>query len=223
MVFTIVMVATVDKIDRSFLGLRFYIVQTDSMSLSENNADDPVHFNAGDIIFSKKVKDATALEDGAIISFISTNSDSHGKILTHKIRCKEYNSDDIFLGYTTYGTNKGVDDQAIVSPNQVLGEYMGKLAGVGTFFAFVKTTPGYFLCILSPFLLLIIFNAINVIRSAKAYKAEQRAVADAERADIEEKIRENKELLEKLEALKKELEEKNGDASPKDPTEQGSE
>ena len=37
MVFTIITVTTVDKNERSIFGYRFYIVQTDSMSLSENN------------------------------------------------------------------------------------------------------------------------------------------------------------------------------------------
>ena len=39
MIFTVVTVTTVDKNDRSIFGVRFYIVQTDSMSLSENNKD----------------------------------------------------------------------------------------------------------------------------------------------------------------------------------------
>ena len=223
MVFTIVMVATVDRIERTFLGFRFYIVQSDSMSLSENNAQDTVHFNAGDIIFSKKVKDASAIEQGTVISFISTNSDSYGKILTHKIRDKKVNSSGEFLGYVTYGTNTGADDEAVVMPDHVLGEYAGKLAGVGNFFAFMKTTPGYLLCILSPFLLLVIYNAVNVIRASKAYKAEQKAAADAERADIEGKLKENEALLQKIEALKRELEEKRGGEPSETSTEEASE
>lgn len=214
MIFTIVMVATVDRIDRTFLGLRFYIVQSDSMSLSENNADDAVHFNAGDIIFSKKVEDTKALEKGTVISFISTNSDSYGKTLTHRIRETKRNSEGKFLGYVTYGTNTGANDEAIVMPEHVLGEYAGKLAGVGNFFAFVKTIPGYLLCVLAPILLLILYNGINAIRSFKAYKKEQRALIDAERIELDQKIKENEEMLRKIEALKQELAEKNGGTPP---------
>ena len=50
MIFTVFTVATVDKNDRSFFGVKFYIVQTDSMSPSENNKDMDVHFSAGDIV-----------------------------------------------------------------------------------------------------------------------------------------------------------------------------
>ena len=223
MIFTIVMVATVDKADRTFLGRRFYIVQSDSMSMSENNKEMDVHFKAGDIIFSKSVKDVTAIEKGSIISFISTNSDSYGQTLTHMVREAKTNSEGTLIGYVTFGTNTGANDAELVTPDRILGQYAGKLSGVGSFFAFVKTTPGYLLCILSPFVLLILYNAVNIFRNAKAYKAEQKAKNDAERADIDAKLKENEEMLRKLEALKQELEEKNGGAPLDIPSEKDSE
>ena len=72
MVFTIVTVSTFDKNDRNVFGYRFYIVKTDSMSLSENNKDMDVHINAGDIVVMKNVDDPTTLEAGDIIAFLST-------------------------------------------------------------------------------------------------------------------------------------------------------
>ena len=51
-VVTVTTVATTDKNERTIFGLRFYIVQTDSMSKSESNAEMDVHFNAGDIIIA---------------------------------------------------------------------------------------------------------------------------------------------------------------------------
>jgi signal peptidase I len=57
MLFTIITVTTVDKNERSIFGHKFYIVQTDSMSKSENNADMKVHFNAGDIVIIKNLDD----------------------------------------------------------------------------------------------------------------------------------------------------------------------
>ena len=61
MVFTVLTVTTVNKNERSIFGMRFYIVKTGSMSLSENNKDMNVHFNAGDIIIIKNVTTANAL------------------------------------------------------------------------------------------------------------------------------------------------------------------
>ena len=93
MVFTIVTVSTFDKNDRNVFGYRFYIVKTDSMSLSENNKDMDVHINAGDIVVMKNVDDPTTLEAGDIIAFLSTNSDSYGETVTHMIREVKTNKD----------------------------------------------------------------------------------------------------------------------------------
>ena len=67
MVFTVVSVTTLDKNDRSIFGFKFYIVRTDSMSLSEKNKDMDVHFNAGDIILIKNLDDTRNLQAGDII------------------------------------------------------------------------------------------------------------------------------------------------------------
>ena len=212
MVFTIISVTTVDKNERNLFGVRFYIVKTDSMSLSENNADLDVHFNAGDIVIIKNVEDPTKLESGEIIAFISPNEDSYGETITHMIREPRIDSKTgKVIGYVTYGTNTGTNDEEIVTPAYVLGTYAGKLPGVGRFFAFIKSTPGYIICILIPFLLLILYNGANVIRLFRRYKAEQTAVLAAEREEIEAERRKNEEMLRELLELKKTLEKKNDD------------
>lgn len=205
MVFTIITVSTVDKNDKSLFGRNFYIVQTDSMSKSDKNKDLDIHFKAGDIIIVKKVSDPTALEAGDIISFISTNSESYGETITHMIREVKTTSNGKTIGYVTYGTNTGVNDEALVEPDYVLGKYTGKLAGVGKFFSFVKSTSGYIVCILVPFLLLILYNGINVIRLFRRYKKEQTAAMAAEKAQIAEDKRQAEKMLKELQALKEQL------------------
>jgi signal peptidase I len=215
MVFTIVSVTTLDKNDRSIFGFKFYIVQTDSMSESDKNQDIDVHFNAGDIILIKNVKSFSSLKAGDIIAFLSTNSVSYGETVTHMIREVQYDSNGRLIGYVTYGTNTGTNDEAIVEPEYVLGTYAGKLPGVGNFFAFVKTTQGYILCILIPFLLLILYNGVNVIRLFRRYKKEQTAAMDAERAKIAEERKQNEEMLRELQALKEQLEKQSNNKSDK--------
>ena len=205
MLFTVVSVTTLDRNDRNLFGLRFYIVQTDSMSPSENNAHLDVHFSAGDIILIKNVKDATKLQSGDIIAFISTNKVSYGETVTHMIREPRYDSRGGLLGYVTYGTNTNTDDEALVEPEYVIGAYAGKLPGVGHFFAFVKSTPGYICCILIPFLLLILYNGADVIRLFRKYKKEQTAILDAEKAEIAAERQRNEEMLRELLALKNQL------------------
>ena len=210
MIFTIVTVTTVDRNDRSIFGVKFYIVQTDSMSLSENNKDMDVHFNAGDIVIIKNVDDPRALQAGDIIAFMSTNSVSYGETVTHMIREIKKTEDGKVLGYVTYGTNTGTDDEALVEPEYVLGAYSGKLPGVGNFFAFVKSTPGYIVCILVPFLLLILYNGVNVIRLFRKYKREQMEAMQAEKDKLEAERAENQRMMQELLALKAQLDKKEG-------------
>ena len=210
MIFTIVTVTTVDRNDRSIFGVKFYIVQTDSMSLSENNKDMDVHFNAGDIVIIKNVEDNRALQAGDIIAFMSTNSVSYGETVTHMIREVKKTDAGKVLGYVTYGTNTGTDDEALVEPEYVLGVYSGKLPGVGNFFAFVKSTPGYIVCILVPFLLLILYNGVNVIRLFRKYKREQMADMQAEKEKLEAERAENQRMMQELLALKAQLDKKEG-------------
>ena len=222
MIFTIVTVTTVDRNDRSIFGVKFYIVQSDSMSLSENNKDMDVHFNAGDIVIIKNVDDPRALQAGDVIAFMSTNSVSYGETVTHMIREVKKTEDGKVLGYVTYGTNTGTDDEALVEPEYVLGIYSGKLPGVGRFFAFVKSTPGYIVCILVPFLLLILYNGVNVIRLFRKYKREQMADMQAEKEKLEAERAENQRMMQELLALKAQLDQKNGgEGTP--PTEPASE
>ena len=196
MLFTITTVATVDQNDRSLFGIKFYIVQTDSMSESELNKDFDVHFSAGDIVVIKELEDATSLQAGDIIAFVSTNKESYGETITHCIREVKTNENGRVLGYVTYGTNTGVNDEALVEPHQVLGVHTFTLPRFGDFFAFVKTPKGYVACILIPFTLLIFYNCVNVMRLFFKYKYEQKelmlgVLAVKEQYDEEEAYFEN--------------------------------
>lgn len=208
MIFTVVTVTTVDKNERSIFGYRFYIVRTDSMSLSENNADMDVHFNAGDIVVIRELseEEKRSLQSGQIIAFMSTNQDSYGETVTHMIREPKRNSEGKLLGYVTYGTNTGTNDEALVEPGYVLGTYSGKMPTVGRFFAFVKSTPGYIICILVPFLLLILYNGVNVIQLFRKYRKEQMAAMQAEKDQLEAERAENQRMMQELLALKAKLE-----------------
>lgn len=218
MIFTIVSVTTVDQNKRSIFGHRFYIVKSDSMSLSDKNADLEDHFNAGDIVIIKNLDDAEkkSLKPGDIIAFMSTNEDNYGETVTHMIRSVNTNKDGK-IEYETYGTNKGLSDKEPVEPSYVLGLYKGKLPMVGRFFAFVKSTPGYITCILLPFALLILYNVINIVRLSRKYKREQDAAVQAERDQIEAERAENQRMMQELLALKAQLEAQGAVGTP--PTE----
>ena len=109
-----------------------------------------------------------------------------------------------------------VKDENIVTYSFVLGKYQTKLPGVGKFFQFLKTTPGYIVCIFLPFLLLILVQGINSIRLFRQYKKEQlaeleaerekeRAEMAAERQRLEEQQAESQKMMAELLKLKNEL------------------
>lgn len=217
MIFTIVSVNTFDRTDRSIFGYKAFIVLSDSMSATD--------FSAGDLVLSKEV-DPSTLQAGDIISFQSTDPDNYGGVVTHKIR--ELTTDENGNpGFVTYGTTTGKNDETIVTYDFVLGKYQTKLPGVGTFFQFLKTTPGYIVCIFLPFLLLILLQGFNSIRLFRRYKQEQlaeieaqreqeRAELAAERERLEAERLQSQQLMAELQKLKKQLDEKQNGGDPPD-------
>lgn len=196
MIFTVISVTTFNRNDRDLFGYKAYIVNTDSMSKTD--------FNAGDLIFVKEV-DPSTLKEGDIITFMSQDTDSFGETITHKIR-KLTTDAEGNPGFITYGTTTDTDDETIVTYPYVLGKYETHIPKIGTFFNFLKTTPGYFVCIFVPFVLLIIYQGINFFRLFRRYKNEQMAEMQAERDKIEAERAENAKMLAELQALKEQLE-----------------
>ncbi|MEE0830649.1 MAG: signal peptidase I [Longicatena sp.] len=196
MLFTIISVNTFNRNDRSLFGYKMYIVNTDSMAATD--------FNAGSLILSKEV-DPTTLVEGDIITFLSQDTDSFGQTITHKIR-KVTKDAEGNLGFVTYGTTTDTNDESIVTYPYVLGKYQSHLPGVGTFFNFLKTTQGYFICIFTPFMLIILLEGVRFVQLFKRYRKEQMEEVLQEKAKVEAERQENEKMLEELKALKAELE-----------------
>lgn len=199
MLFTIISVNTFNRNDRSLFGYKMYIVNTDSMAATD--------FNAGSLILSKEV-DPTTLVEGDIITFLSQDTNSFGQTITHKIR-KVTKDAEGNLGFVTYGTTTDTNDETIVTYPYVLGKYQSHLPGVGTFFNFLKTTQGYFICIFAPFMLIILLEGVRFVQLFKRYRKEQMEEVLQEKAKVEAERQENEKMLEELKALKAELEKQN--------------
>ena len=187
MIFTIVSVSTFDRTDRSMFGYKAFIVLSDSMSATD--------FDAGDLVLTKEV-DPSTLQQGDIIAYQSTNTENYGEVVTHKIRSLTTDAEGN-PGFVTYGTTTNKNDENIVTYNFVLGKYQTRLPGVGSFFQFLKTTPGYIVCIFLPFLLLILMGGLNSIRLFRQYKREQLADLEAEREKQQAAMAEERQRLEK--------------------------
>ena len=156
-----------EKNGKEVFGVKILIVGSDSMSrsaVSSANNDEEVFFDAGDLIIINVAEDGSIYKEGDIITFLSYSPESYGQTLTHKIRKVHYTQSGKVLGYTTYGINTGVSDSTVVSPDMVLGSYSKKIPNIGSFFAFLKTPAGYYLSIVTPSVLLIIYFSVNVGR-----------------------------------------------------------
>lgn len=195
MIFTVVSVTTFNRNDRDLFGYKMYIVNSDSMSKTD--------FDAGDLILVKEV-DPSTLKEGDIVSFVSQDTDSFGETITHKIR-KLATDAEGNPGFVTYGTTTDVDDSTIVTYPYVLGQYQNRIPKLGTFFNFLKTTPGYFVCIFVPFMLIIIYEGIRFLNLFRRYKNEQMEEMQAEKDKIEAEKAENAKMLEELRALREQL------------------
>lgn len=188
MIFTIISVTTLDKTDRSLFGFKAFIVLTDSMSRTD--------FKSGDLVVVKEVNPAT-LEVDDIISYRSTNLEHYYEVVTHKIRKKVRDRFDT-PGFITYGTTTETDDDEVVTYENVLGKYCFAIPGLGLFFQFMKTTPGYIICILLPFLLIILIQAIHSVILFKRYKSETLEEMAEERRKFESEKMESEEIKKKL-------------------------
>ena len=109
-------------------------------------------------------------------------------------------------GFITYGTTTGVNDDTVVTYPYVLGKYQRQIPGLGTFFYFLKTTPGYFLCIFTPFMVIILYEGVKFFNLFRRYKQEQMQEMQAERDKIEAEREENAKMPGELKTLKAQLE-----------------
>ena len=196
MIFTVISCTTFNRNDRSLFNYKMYIVNSNSMAATD--------FNAGALIFVKEV-DPSTLKEGDIITFMSQDTDSFGETITHKIR-KLTTDAEGNPGFVTYGTTTDTDDETIVTYPYVLGQYQSHIPGLGTFFNFLKTTPGYFVCIFTPFMLIILYEGVKFFNLFRRYKKEQMEEMQAEKDKIEAEKAENAKMLEELRALKAQLE-----------------
>lgn len=195
MVFTVVSVTTFDRNDRDLFGYKAFICRSDSMKATD--------FESGDLVFVKEVSPAT-IKPGDIISYRSEAPDTFGETFTHKVRSLTTNEDGRPC-FITYGTTTGVDDDLPVKYTQFQGIYKFDIPKLGTFFTFLKTTPGYFICIFLPFMLLILMQGLNTIKLFRKYKKEQMNELREEREKLEEERRQSMEMMKELQSLKQQL------------------
>ena len=157
----------------SFAGFTPMVVQSDSMVPT---------FKTGDLILIRKCDPAT-LEEGDIITFHTIIMNEYA-LNTHRIvQIDEQNG---YRSYTTMGdNNNGIADTHIISDGDIVGEYVGKVSGLGRVMDFMSSSVGFLLLIVLPMLLFFIYQVYHLIMvgiSLKKAIAVENAVAQEEAA-----------------------------------------
>jgi len=241
MIFTLVSVNTFDKNDRNLFGYKFFVVKTDSMAKTDFDAGDviltkelnPSKLQVGDVITFVSQNDDSY---GEIITHkileIVIEPDADGnpakKFRTYGTTNAPDSNKDGVIDVKDLDTNgDGVYDErdsvwadtTLVEYPFVLGKYEIRVPKLGSFFLFLKTTPGYIVCILIPFMLLILSQGINTIRLFRRYKQEQMQEMQAEKDQIAKDKEEAQKMMAELMALKAQMQ-ANGTApaAPEAPT-----
>ena len=139
-------------------------------------------FTQGDLILCKVTDGSEEFAVGDIVTFpIMINNIS--TFNTHRI--VEVIEDENITYYRTQGDNaetNPVPDNELQTSSSIVAKYTGtKIEGLGSFFAFIRTQLGFFLCILLPMIIFFVYQAIRVIINVIAYNQEK-AIENAQAA-----------------------------------------
>ena len=155
----------------NFLGVEFFSIQSDSMKPT---------FEKGDMIIDIKVKDASKLKEGDVITFW-TVINGETALNSHRITKKEkITAEDGSYSYYMFRTkgdntetNKNEDDLS-VRDKDVVGKYTGiKLPWLGSLIDYLQTGTGFLIVIVIPVALFTIWQLIQFFRTLFAYQAEK--------------------------------------------------
>ena len=171
------------------LGYHMFVVSNETSSDS--------FFSNGDVIFAKNIR-ANTIAEGDVIAYqtpIGGDGYEVGDIITQKISLIELVNGVKY--FSTYDEDSLTENPVPISETLVLGEFEGKVARLGGFLDFLKTTTGYVTCILLPFLLIILYHAVTLvvilvrIRKKKIFDEDsEREQAEAERAEAQKMMAE---------------------------------
>lgn len=170
----------------SVFGISFINIETGSMK--------DTYFE-GDLVFMTKLtrEEKLNLQPGQIITFrtsVDVNNDGKaGDINTHRI----YEKIDGTLSYVTKGDNNLIPDNQGNNPytvhvDDIIGVCTeeGKLPGVGGVLKFLRSSLGFFLCIVLP---LILFFLYELYRFITVLIAEKKKNDEVKASETEEEIK----------------------------------
>ena len=179
----------------SLFGKSLLTIETESMEPT---------YKVGDLVFVTKLDDEAKaeLKPGDIITYrapIDINGDGTiGDINTHRIETIDHKTGIIVTkGDNNLITDNDGDDAYSISYNHVIGKCTenGKLSGVGNVLSFLRSSLGFFLCIVLPLILFFLYELYNFITILVAERAKKNASAVSKETEEEIKRRAIEEYL----------------------------
>ena len=146
-------------------------------------------YEKGDLVFMTKLsqEEIADLKPGAIITYrapMDIDGDGiKGDINTHRIEKVEGNS------FITKGDHNETRDGYTVHVSDVIGVCTedGKIGGLGNVIKFLRSSLGFFLCIVLPLILFFLYelyNFVSIIVSERAKRAAEAAPAPVDEEEI---------------------------------------
>ena len=151
-------------------------------------------YSVGDLVFMTKL-DATQkaeLKVGDIITYhapIDINKDGAiGDINTHRIYKINENGTIITKGDNNELPDNQGDTPYTIRANDVIGQCTegGKIGGLGNVIDFLRSSLGFFLCIVLPLILFFLYELYNFLSILISERAKKAALAAGEAAPVDE-------------------------------------
>ena len=139
----------------SLFNYRIFAVATGSMKPK---------YNIGDVLISKDVN-PSKLKVGDNISYLGTQSNFKGKVITHQIVKIEKDEDGKLL-FHTKGIANLVEDP-VVKESQVYGKVIYKTILLSYIYKFVSTSTGFGLIIVIPLILMVGYEILVTLLEKK--------------------------------------------------------
>ena len=172
-----------------------------SLVTIESNSMEPT-YKTGDMVFMTKISDEEKmnLQPGMIITYraptdINQNGITGDDLNTHRIVSVDVNTKTV----KTQGDNKvtnHTEDNYTLGFNDIIGTCTedGKLGGVGSVVSFLRSSLGFFLCIVLPLILFFLYELYNFINILVSERAKKKPIAketeeEIKRRAIEEYIK----------------------------------
>lgn len=170
-------VARIENPDMPKLGNNYYMsVESESMKGT---------FNKGDVIVVKSYldEDRTKFEKDDVITYFAYDESGNRYINTHRVLYVEVREDATY--YKTKGDNNLTEDSYFVTDSNVVGEWTGvTIPVVGGIISFIRTIPGFIVCIVAPMGAFLIYQLIDFVRAIEKYKNKDKVVLSKEEEEL---------------------------------------